>query len=216
MGPVQAQAEPNRDAGGDVVPTRPTLAKITMPSVAQSLPREALFSRLDEQSNRLIWLTAPAGYGKTTSVSTYLRARGRPAVWYQCDDGDADIASFFHYLSLTLEPSAGGRLSLPSFRPEYRDAVAAFTRNYFRAWFASLEVGTTVVLDDWHEIPAQAALVEMLPLIADQIPEEIRLIVISRHAPPAALTRFALSERMTLMGPDDLKYSKAETFALAH
>src|SRR5579862_8745441 len=148
MGPVQAQAEPNRDAGGEVVPSRPTLAKITMPSVTQSLPREALFSRLDEQSNRLIWLTAPAGYGKTTSVSTYLRARGRPAVWYQCDDGDADIASFFHYLSLTLEPSAGGRLSLPSFRPEYLDAVAAFTRNYFRAWFASLEVGTTVVLDD--------------------------------------------------------------------
>ena len=67
-----------------------------MPYTSSSNRREAIFARFDRlTSYSLIWISAPAGYGKTTAVSSYLRERHRPCVSYQCDDGDADIASFF-------------------------------------------------------------------------------------------------------------------------
>jgi LuxR family transcriptional regulator, maltose regulon positive regulatory protein len=214
---TQAEAEPSRPSpsadGGRV---RTSLAKITMPSMAHSLPRQALFESLDQfRSRRLIWLAAPAGYGKTTGVSGYLRARGYPAVWYQCDDGDADIASFFHYLSLALAPCLSTEApALPSFHPEYLAAVPSFARNYFRACFAALQHGATLVLDDWQEVPTGAALAETLPTIAQQIPDSVGMIVISRNGPPVSLTRFGLGDCTPVLGVEDLKYSKAETLDL--
>src|ERR1700733_2471419 len=77
------------------------MPKITMPSLSSSHPRRRVFARLDEfESSAMIWVSAPAGYGKTTAISGYLRDRRRPVVWYQCDEGDGDIASFFHYVTI--------------------------------------------------------------------------------------------------------------------
>jgi len=117
-------------------------AKITRPHLRGVLPRLRLFHQLDQGRKRsLIWVTGPPGAGKTTLVSSYLDARKRRSLWYQIDAGDADVATFFHYLGLAAKHAApryrkplphltSARMNAPD-RPlavRYADVAAAAER----------------------------------------------------------------------------------------
>jgi len=77
------------------------LAKTTRPSATTLVARPRLFRGLDRAAKRLItWVSAPPGAGKTVLIASYLVARHITNLWYQIDNGDNDIASFFYFLSL--------------------------------------------------------------------------------------------------------------------
>jgi ATP/maltotriose-dependent transcriptional regulator MalT/DNA-binding SARP family transcriptional activator len=186
------------------------MPKITMPSMPKCYLRQRVFARLNHLAScGLIWISAPAGYGKTTAASSYLRDSRRPTIWYQCDEDDADIGSFFHYLALARKSLLDG--ALPAFAPQYLTAVPTFCRNFFRHWFAELPHGSTLVLDNWQDVPADAALTHLLPIITDQLPAQAQLIVISRNEPGANMGRLASSERMGKLDITDLQLSREET-----
>jgi LuxR family transcriptional regulator, maltose regulon positive regulatory protein len=191
------------------------ISKITMPSLSTSHPRRRLFARLDEfESFAVIWISAPPGYGKTTAISGYLRDRRRPSVWYQCDEGDGDVASFFHYVTLARNKVCD-KAPLPAFLPAYLSAAPTFCRNFFRDWFAGLPAGTPLVLDNWQDVPASAVLRNLLPIIAEQLPRGLHIIVISRNDPDSSVSRLIVGERLARLGIEDLQLSKTETAAIA-
>lgn len=79
------------------------LAKLSRPRLYDALARERLFSRLDElRRHPVVWIAGPHGAGKTTLVASYLEARKHRGIWYQLDAGDADVSTFFFYLSRPL------------------------------------------------------------------------------------------------------------------
>lgn len=83
-------------------------AKITSPRLSGVVQRSRLFSLLDDCSARPVtWVTASAGSGKTTLVASWVQARKIPCLWYQVDEGDGDIASFFYYMAMAvgIEPA---------------------------------------------------------------------------------------------------------------
>ncbi|MCK5433170.1 MAG: hypothetical protein KAJ03_10515, partial [Gammaproteobacteria bacterium] len=80
-----------------------SLAKITQPSISGLYPRERLYKLLDQALNKqAVWISGPPGSGKTSLVSSYLNTRGVKNLWYQVDEGDADIATFFYYMRLAV------------------------------------------------------------------------------------------------------------------
>lgn len=82
-------------------PSPPVPAKLSAPRMPRVLARTRLFRRLDQaRRHPIVWLTGPPGIGKTTLVASYLPARHLRSLWYQVDEGDGDIATFFHYLGL--------------------------------------------------------------------------------------------------------------------
>ena len=84
-----------------------SLAKISRPSPLGVFPRQRLFRLLDHsRAHPITWITGPPGSGKTTLVTSYLDPRKLPSLWYQLDEGDADIASFFYYLGLAANATA--------------------------------------------------------------------------------------------------------------
>ena len=172
-----------------------------------------MFHRLGQlRDTPLIWLSAPAGYGKSTLVSSYLQATARSHIWYQCDAGDADIASFFYYLNMARERCAPrSRVPLPAFLPEHYSAIPTFTRNYFRSLFASFAGSTTVVFDNLQEVPSDATIIQMLPLLAEQIPSDVQIIVVSRGDPPPTLGRWIAADQLVVFSAEDLKLSRSET-----
>lgn len=106
----------------------PTLAKITAPSLPRVAHRTRLYRQLDNAGQRqFIWVTGPAGSGKTTLVASYLAHSRRRYLWYQIDAGDSDIASFFHYLGLAATAAAPRyRRPLLHPTPEYMGGIQIF------------------------------------------------------------------------------------------
>ena len=109
-----------------------SLAKITPPSFTGIYPRERLFNLLDKALDHpAIWITGLPGSGKTSLVSNYLSIRGYRNLWYQVDEGDADIATFFYYMRLAVPRVTPRRgTPLPLLTPEYLKGILAFTRRY--------------------------------------------------------------------------------------
>src|SRR5262245_37239854 len=107
------------------------LAKTTRPSQAEILVRTRLVQRLDfARKKPVTWVWAPPGAGKTTLVASYIAARKTRGLWYQLDEGDADVATFFYYLGLAAPRR---RRPLPLLTPEHRHhGVAIFARRFFR------------------------------------------------------------------------------------
>ena len=75
------------------------LAKTARPALASTLVRPRLFRRLDRAlAGPATWVWGPPGAGKTTLVASYVVARRLRGLWYQIDEADADVATFFYYL----------------------------------------------------------------------------------------------------------------------
>ena len=194
LGPSLKNAGKNFGKPSALEPTR-RLAKIDAPHLTNVYKRQRVFKLLDGHSKaRVIWVSAPPGYGKTLAVSSWLQTRRKRLIWYQCDEGDADPASFFYFLTLALADHTGSTAdTMPSLSPELYSALPIFVRNYFREFCARLKAPTFLVLDNWQDVPTNAPLRELLPVMMEQIPAGIVLMPISREEPPANLARLAYS-----------------------
>ena len=126
---------------------RASLGKITRPNVSAVLPRKRLFALLDAQG-AAAWVTGPPGCGKTTLAASWLDHVGLRSLWYQLDEGDADIATFFYYLSIAAAARDDGvsdplplltakahrfRCSRPNTRPASRCSRAAISSDCSRS-----------------------------------------------------------------------------------
>ena len=188
------------------------LAKLSRPTLTGVASRERLFSQLDGfRESPAIWVAGPPGSGKTTLVADYLDTFAVDYAWYQLDQGDADVATFFHFMSQILEArDANAARSLPTFSQEYLGDLPAFARRFFREFFATLTTPFALVFDDYHEVPAQSRLHEVIRDGLEQIPAGGYVVVIGRSEPPSAFARLRANQKMMLLAWDDLRLTRDE------
>ena len=69
------------------------LTKLHIPPPAKNLlTRRNLFVKLNEGlSKKLILVSAPAGYGKTTAIVDWIIKSKTPTAWYSLDNNDNNI-----------------------------------------------------------------------------------------------------------------------------
>jgi ATP/maltotriose-dependent transcriptional regulator MalT len=202
------------------------LAKVSPPVSDQALKRQGLFEKIEIlQKYQVIWVSSPAGSGKTTLISTYLQNRGIPCLWYQVDVGDDDPATFFHYLGrATLTSVPRIRKAFPSLTPEYLLGLPAFTLRFFEDICAHLltpasrKSGKTkpenksfaIVFDNCQEVPDNSAFHTVLLTGLTRVPSQITVILISRTPPPPAYAKLQANKQMELLGWEDLRLSREE------
>lgn len=192
-------------------------AKITRPLLRGSLPRERLFRLLDEGRDRPVtWVSGPPGSGKTSMVSGYLEARKLPCLWYRFDKGDADPATFFHYLGVATQRALPRkRKPLPKPAPSDLSDIGPFARRYFGELFDRLASGQVLVFDEWENaIPGssvETAVREGIRLI----PKGFRAIFLSRSEPASDFIREVDSRRLESIGWKELRLTPEETAEIA-
>jgi LuxR family maltose regulon positive regulatory protein len=189
-----------------------SIAKINSPRLTKVYLRTGLFERLDRARNKpIVWISAPAGSGKTTLIASYLKERKLPALWYQMDEGDGDAATFFYYMGLAVKKAVPRKKSpMPLLTPEYMMGLPTFTRNYFRELFTRLKSPAVLVLDNYQDAPSGSMLHDLLAGGFSEIPEGRQVILLSRHEPPEPYARLRASGAVELLDWEALRLSEAE------
>lgn len=192
---------------------QPTLGKSSPPRLGRAVGRERLFAEIDRFATAPgLWVAGPPGIGKTTLVATYLDARAVPCLWLQLDAADADPATFVHFLraaAARLAPGRNLRLPLPS-ADDLRD-VPGFVRRCFRRLALTLEQPWALVLDNMQELGPAPLLHAGIAAALAELPQQARLIIVSREPPAPAYARALAGQQLALIEAASLRFSDAET-----
>ncbi|MGB0386384.1 MAG: HTH-type transcriptional regulator MalT [Ardenticatenaceae bacterium] len=180
-------------------------------------PRPSLVSRprLIERLNaglhgKLTLVCAPAGFGKTTLVSTWLQDVCEPVAWLSLDEDDNDPVRFVTYLVAGLqqvEPSIGRGVqvmlqSSPTSAPE---ALIGSLINDL----AAMSEPFMLVLDDYHLIKTPVIQQALAFLLRHQ-PPPMHLVMISRSEPPLQMARLRARGQLLEISPADLRFTSEE------
>jgi LuxR family maltose regulon positive regulatory protein len=181
-------------------------------SRAEVVTRPDLQSRLENVTlPGFTLVSAPAGFGKTTLLSTWSETASRPVAWVSLDESDNDPVQFLTYLSaalMTVHPEVGDDAiaALESPQPPAIDALLALIINDI----ADFDGPLTLVLDDYHLITSETVH-QAVSLAIERLPANMHLVVATRLDPPFPLGRLRASGRMTEFRARDLRFSLEET-----
>jgi LuxR family maltose regulon positive regulatory protein len=193
-------------------------AKVTPPQLSNVFQRTRLFALLDEAGGRapVTWIEGVPGAGKTTLVASYLDVRRLHRLWYQCDAGDADAATLFHYLGIAaahIDPSVSAQL--PRFTAEHRCDPLAFARRYFEELARWLSPDTALVFDNFEDAGATDELHAVLCAGLGRLPAGCRVFILSRAAPPAVCAHMLAQQRLVCLPCPSLRLTLDEARGIA-
>jgi LuxR family maltose regulon positive regulatory protein len=187
------------------------------------VPRPLLMEWFENQlDKRLILLSAPPGYGKTTLLVDFLAAASLPAAWIQLDVADSDPSVFLAciieaiyrlpgesnknigYAAKTLLESADTSISpqqiLTVLINELTDAL-------FSPWL--------LVLEDYHFI-ASPVVHQLVDLLLENGPASLHVIISTRTDPPIALARLRARRMLAELRAPELRFREDEIFSFVN
>lgn len=192
--------------------------KITQPSSKNVLIRDRLHKQIDsaKASASLVWISAPGGSGKTTLLSSYLQSKEIKSIWYQIDEGDADPATFFHYMGLAGKKAAPRRKkTLPALTPEYLQGLTTFTRRFFEEIISRLGAGGVIVLDNYQLLEDSCDIAKLLSVIVDTVAGQLTLVVVSRNKVPPYLANLQAKGELVELDFDSIRFNEQEWLSIS-
>ena len=196
--------EESRDAGSAAAELDHLLldAKLSFPQPRPgSVSRADLIEAARSSDYRVVGVTAPAGYGKTTLLAQWALAENRGVAWVALDRYDDDPSAL-----LTLLASAFARAS-PGNADLVRDmgglGVSPLGRGapLLAAAFWSSQVPFVLMVDDLHELRLPACH-DALGVVIAGIPEGSQLVAASRFEQPHIPRLRASGEALEFGGND--------------
>jgi len=195
--------------------------KLYVPRPRRGLvPRPRLSERLDRgTASKLVLVSAPAGFGKTTLLTEWLAARPaapageRLAAWLSLDRGDNDPASFWTYVIAALRTAAPGvgesaLALLGEPQPPPIETVLTMLLNDLGAVAGEI----VLVLDDYHLIDA-AEVQDGMAFLLDHLPPRLHVVITSRADPALPLARWRARGELAEIRAAELRFTAEEAAA---
>lgn len=174
--------------------------------------RPRLFEQMDSGLNKaLIMVSAPAGYGKTTLVSSWLHGSSVPSTWISLDEADNDPIRFLQYFVTALQ----------KVHPALQIDVLGFIRGMNPFSIEPLlntcinEITTgdhpfVLVLDDFHAIHAQPVL-GIVSYLLEHMPPQMHVVLLTRTDPPLPIAHLRASNQLAEIRAKQLRFTREET-----
>jgi|SRR5579859_3924333 len=208
---------------------QPILAlKLSVPSPRPGLvPRPRLATQLDgvwQPAKRLILVCAPAGYGKSSLVASWVAELQRrtgassasPAVgWLSLDEADNNLSHFLLCLiealkqALTFEQYQTWHSAIE----QLEGSQAGSARDILTALLNGLSESPRpllLVLDDYHYLTNSAVNHSVQFLLAN-LPPNVRLLLATRVDPPVGLAKLRARNQIVEIRTVGLQFTLAET-----
>ena len=147
---------------------------------------------------RVIMLSAPAGYGKTTALRQWAATLDRPVAWVALDSTDDDAAQLARHVGRVVQRATGMR------NGDIEDAgdLMSMIRDVGRP--------AVLVLDDLKEVRAGESL-RLIRAIVQGAGPMLRIAAATRTRPTLGLARLLAEGRCTELSQEDLAFTDDET-----
>ncbi len=173
--------------------------------------RRQVLSKLNRIADTAITLiSAPAGYGKTTALSEWLKLSSWPVGWLSLDSADNNPFRILTYLiSASQEIQAGiGEDTLwlvqSSQTLDTQEVVTSLLHDY-----EMVSNPFVIVLDDYQVIQ-ERRVHELLANLFNHLPNQAHLVISTRVDPPLNLARLRVQGKLLEIRSQDLRFTTAE------
>ena len=189
--------------------------------IVPDLPDKALYSKriknLHIPQHRAVIISAPAGFGKTTAVLLSLKNEHDRTLWYRLEREDSFLHIFYAHLIETLfrhkteeiTDSARSLRSIGSISEEYTLLNAIICQETW-AFYPENQVAHYLILDDFHNVAGNTAIEQSIIYFINNMPPNLRIIVISRVNTIITAGKLALNGAVFLIGEEALRFTKEE------
>ena len=182
------------------------------PARLNLVARPRLLERLRQGlDHRLILVSAPAGFGKTTLISSLkCQISNLNLAWVSLDEGDNDPIRFWAYVCAALQSQngslgIGAQTLLCSVQATDFENILTVLINDL----AHLPDPLLLVLDDFHLIRSPVV-IRSLAFLLDRMPSQFHLLILTRSDPSLPLARLRSRGQLLELRQDDLRFSTAE------
>jgi LuxR family maltose regulon positive regulatory protein len=160
---------------------------------------------------KLVLISAPAGYGKTTLLSQWAHASRFSVAWLSIGEEDNDLEHFLRYLLAAWE----------EVQPDVRESplgllLGAMTPDSEAVLSAFINVANDApspivfVLDDYHLIE-DVSIHQALTFLLDHLPPALHFVLAGRGEPPLPLARYRARQELMELRAEDLSFLLEET-----
>jgi DNA-binding SARP family transcriptional activator len=193
-------------------------AKLTIPEIPKHALMRGCIKQIKLSAYRLTMIAAPAGYGKTTAVILALGKDRDAAVWYRLEREDQHPQVFYAHLIEALfgyEPLGDSEayrylLHVDTFEKEYSMLNAVICHDLCsRQRYRSQPV--FLVFDDFHNVIECGFIKETLEYFAENLPDNMHLVVLSRTKPELRIGRLLLRNEVLFLDMAYLRFTREET-----
>jgi LuxR family maltose regulon positive regulatory protein len=187
--------------------------KLHLPAARPNLvPRQRLTDRMSGGLPRVVLVSAPAGFGKTTLLTQWLHRSGaadQRVAWVSLDEADNDPARLLEHVVAALASARDlPETSLLMADATTPPAVAVLT-NAVNELDAHTGV-TVLALDDYHVIDTAEAHA-VATFLLEHAPPQLTLAIATRSDPPLPLPRLRARGELLELRAVDLRFTDEET-----
>jgi len=190
--------------------------KLQIPRLKENLVhRSELFNKLEEGLNRkLILISAPAGFGKTTLLTDWIEHKKVRFLWISLDKSDKDSVEFLSYIITsiqTINPKLGASAAklLTSPNRSTNESIIRLLINDLLI----IKQDFLLILDDFH-LADTKEISEIISYLLERIPANFHIAISTRSDPIMPLARLRSQHQLVELRSSDLGFSAHDIYTL--
>lgn len=172
--------------------------------LVRRLRLESVLMKGLENKARLVTVIAPAGYGKSTLVSSWITENKIPAIWINLDPTDNDPDKFLSSTQQAFDVLLANSAKTPN-QPNKLEITVQTILERFR----KLKKSTILVFDNLESIDNTETQNLLFSLIT-QLPINISAIVLSRKNLSLPISRMRAHNQLVEIGESNLQFNSKE------
>ncbi len=187
--------------------------KLFIPSLPDGIIIRSRLIRVINESikKKLLFVSAPAGFGKSTLLIEWVDQSKFPVAWVSLDKTENDPVDFLSYLISGVQSIYQnlGEAILSDLKAPGSPPVG----NLLNAWINQITEHTEdfiLILDDFHNIQDKSV-VELFCQLIDHQPPQLHLLLASRADLPISCSRHRVRGELIELDISDLRFTLEET-----